>query len=186
MVHMLYIKEHFMTITRHRHLVIKHCKKCGILWQGLRHDLSKYSPTEFWEGIHFYKPDKSPNVGARESNGYSRAWLHHQGRNKHHFEYWLDYNPVSRKKEPVRMPVRYVVEMFCDRIAASKIYFGKDYDDSKPLMYFYKGKGKIFMHPQTAALLERLLKKLEADGEDNAFLYVRKVIKPGAKKKGIW
>ena len=38
---------HLSTITRHRHKVIAHCARAGILWQGLRHDLSKYSPTEF-------------------------------------------------------------------------------------------------------------------------------------------
>lgn len=183
---MLYIKKHFVTITRHRHLVIQHCYKCGILLQGLRHDLSKYTPTEFLEGIRYYRPDKSPNVGARESNGYSRAWLHHQGRNKHHFEYWIDYNFKTREKEPVPMPVRYVVEMFCDRVAASKIYFDKEYDNSKPIMYFYKGKGKILMHPRTAAQLEKLLVMLDKEGEEKTFSYIRKVVKPQAKKKGIW
>lgn len=183
---MLYIKEHFMTITRHRHLVIEHCMKCGILWQGLRHDLSKYTPTEFLEGIRYYQGDRSPNVGARETNGYSKAWLHHQGRNKHHFEYWVDYNPVSKKKEPVEMPIRYVVEMLCDRMAASKVYFDKDYDDSKPIMYFEKGRGKRLMHPKTAALLKKLLVMLEKEGEDKTFAYVRKVVKPQAKAKGVW
>lgn len=183
---MLYIKKHFMTITRHRHQVIKHCYRCGILWQGLRHDLSKYTPTEFLEGIRYYRPDKSPNVGARETNGYSRAWLHHQGRNRHHFEYWVDYNSQTRVKEPVQMPIRYVVEMFCDRVAASKIYYDKDYDDSKPIMYFYKGKGRRFMHPRTSALLEKLLVMLEKEGEDKTFDYIRKVVKPQAKKRGLW
>ncbi len=183
---MLYIKEHFLTITRHRHLVIKHCYKCGILWQGLRHDLSKYSPTEFLEGIRYYRPDRSPNVGARDANGYSRAWMHHQGRNRHHFEYWIDYNSKSKKREPVPMPVRYVVEMFCDRIAASKIYFGNEYDDSKTYMYFEKGKGKHYMHPRTASMLKKLLIMLEKDGEEKTFAYIRSVVKPRAKAKHIW
>lgn len=183
---MLYIKKHFLTITRHRHLVIRHCYKCGILWQGLRHDLSKYSPTEFLEGIHYYRPDKSPNMGARYANGYSRAWLHHQGRNKHHFEYWVDYNMKTRMKEPVRMPIRYVVEMFCDRIAASKIYFDKEYDDGKPMYYFNKGRGKRVMHPATSGLLEYLLKKLEDEGEEKVFRYIRTVIKPAAIRRKTW
>ena len=113
---------HFRTITRHRHLVIGHCRKAGIFWQGLRHDLSKYSPTEFLPGIRFYQGTRSPNERERETYGYSQAWLHHKGRNRHHFEYWTDYDPRTRKTGPVKMPLRFVIEMFCDRLAASKVY----------------------------------------------------------------
>ncbi len=183
---MLYIRKHFITITRHRHLVIRHCYKCGILWQGLRHDLSKYSPVEFLEGIRYYRPDRSPNMGARRANGYSRAWMHHQGRNKHHFEYWNDYSVKTKRKEPVRMPVRYVVEMFCDRVAASKIYFAEKYTDDKPLAYFDKGRGRRFMHPATSEQLEILLKMLKKKGEAQTFAYIRYKVKPYAKKNGTW
>ncbi|MBO4394857.1 MAG: catalase [Eubacterium sp.] len=182
----MYIKEHFLTITRHRHLVIRHCYKCGILKQGLFHDLSKYSPTEFFEGIIYYRKDRSPNIGARLRKGYSRAWLHHQGRNKHHFEYWNDYNMKTRKKEPVRMPIRYVVEMFCDRLAASKIYFDDKYDETKPMGYFEKGRGKRFMHPKTSAQLESLLTMLQDKGEDAVFEYIRNEVKPKCKRNGTW
>ncbi|MBS7390396.1 MAG: catalase, partial [Oscillospiraceae bacterium] len=109
---------HFRTITRHRHKVIKHCFKAGIGWQGLRHDLSKYSPTEFFNGVKYYDGTRSPNELERLDRGYSKAWLHHKGRNKHHFEYWNDYNPKIRKYAPVKMPLNYVIEMFCDRVAA--------------------------------------------------------------------
>jgi len=125
--------KHFKTITKHRHKVIAHCKKAGILWQGLRHDLSKYSPVEFLAGARYYAGTYSPNENERRDKGYSSAWLHHKGRNRHHFEYWTDVNPKTKRVEPVPMPVRYVAEMFCDRVAASKIYKGKDYKDSHPL-----------------------------------------------------
>ena len=108
--------HHFLLITRHRHKVIAHCKKAGILWQGLRHDLSKYSPTEFIPGVKYYQGNRSPNEKEREILGYSLAWLHHKGRNRHHFEYWTDYNPVEKKVMPVKMPARFLVEMFCDRL----------------------------------------------------------------------
>ena len=114
--------EHFKTITKHRHEVIKNCTKAGILFQGLFHDLSKYSLTEFSAGAKFYQGTRSPNEGEREAYGYSMAWIHHKGRNKHHYEYWTDYNPKTKEMEPVKMPLKYVIEMFCDRIAASKIY----------------------------------------------------------------
>ena len=107
--------KHFKTITQHRHRVIAHCKKAGIFWQGLRHDLSKYSPTEFIPGAKYYQGDRSPNEKERELFGYSRAWMHHKGRNRHHYEFWADYNPKTRSPEPVEMPLKYVIEMFCDQ-----------------------------------------------------------------------
>ena len=64
---------HFVTITKHRNQVIKHCAKVGILWQGLRHDLSKYSPIEFFPGVKYYTGKRSPNEGERAEYGYSLA-----------------------------------------------------------------------------------------------------------------
>ncbi|MFR3811562.1 MAG: DUF5662 family protein [Ruminococcus callidus] len=127
---------HFCTITRHRHTVMRHCRRAGIFWQGLRHDLSKYSPTEFWQGVRYYQDGKrSPNEAEREALGYSLAWMHHKGRNRHHFEYWSDYNPRTKQVEPVEMPVRFLAEMFCDRVAASKIYMKDAYDQTCPWLF---------------------------------------------------
>ena len=177
---------HFVTITKHRHLVIRHCRKAGVLWQGLRHDLSKYSPTEFLPGIKYYTGQRSPNEGERAENGYSLAWIHHKGRNKHHFEYWTDYNPVSKLVEPVEMPVRYVAEMFCDRVAAGKIYNGDKYTDDSPLEYFMKAKHRRVIHPKTSDLLEGLLRMLKDYGEEYTFAYLRMLVekdKLSRKKK---
>ena len=170
---------HFRTITRHRHAVIRNCAKAGILRQGLLHDLSKYSPTEFLRGARFYQGTRSPNEREREEYGYSLAWLHHKGRNRHHFEYWTDYNPVERRVVPVKMPLRYVVEMFCDRVAASKIYRGAQYKESDPLSYFERGKARRFIHPETSALLESLLQMLAEKGEDAVFAHIRALLKKG-------
>ena len=79
--------KHFKTITRHRHMVMRECFRVGLIRQGLCHDLSKYSPTEFWQGDKNWQGTRSPNAGAREDVGYSTAWMHHKGRNKHHYEY---------------------------------------------------------------------------------------------------
>lgn len=166
-------KGHFDTITRHRHMVIYHCAKAGILTQGLLHDLSKYSPTEFLRGVKYYQGTRSPNEQERIETGYSAAWLHHKGRNRHHFEYWTDYNPATRRMEPVKMPLRYVIEMFCDRVAASKIYNGDKYTDSDALAYFMRSKGTRFIHPETSAFLERLLRMLSVKGEDWTFAWIR-------------
>ncbi len=169
--------KHFLTVTKHRHKVIINCAKSGILWQGLRHDLSKYSPTEFSAGAKYYLGNKSPNEGEREKCGYSRAWMHHKGRNKHHFEYWTDYSKTERKLAPVKMPMRYVIEMFCDRVAASKVYQGKNYNDNHPLEYFLGGKSKRMIHPETSDLIESLLVMLAQKGEEETFAYIRSLDK---------
>lgn len=168
---------HFKTITRHRHTVIAHSRLAGILLQGLRHDLSKYSPTEFIPGARFYCGDRSPNEEERALYGYSTAWLHHKGRNRHHFEYWSDYNVKTKEFGPVPMPPKYIAEMFCDRVAASKIYQGKKYTDKHPLEYFMRSKGRRPIDPNTSDMIEGLLRTLAEDGEDAAFAAVRKMLK---------
>lgn len=169
--------KHFITITKHRSKVISHCKRAGIFWQGLFHDMSKYSPVEFWNGAKHFEGTRSPNVGERTEKGYSDAWLHHKGRNRHHFEYWTDYDPQKHCVVPVKMPLRYVAEMFCDRVAASKIYKGAEYKSSDPFDYFIKGKANRFIHPETHELLEKLLVMLRDEGEEKAFTYLRTLVK---------
>lgn len=168
---------HFRTITKHRHAVIRNCRRAGILWQGLRHDLSKYSLTEFIPGVKYYVGTRSPNELERMDKGYSAAWLHHKGRNRHHFEYWTDYNPVERRVGPVKMPLRYVIEMVCDRMAASKIYLGDKYTDASALEYFVHGKSHRVIHPETSDLCERLLTMLADEGEEKTFAYMRRLLK---------
>ncbi|MBQ8494585.1 MAG: catalase [Clostridia bacterium] len=174
---MAYAWQHFSTITRHRHKVIAHCFRAGIGWQGLFHDLSKYSPSEFIPGAKHWQGVRSPNAVERELYGHSTAWMHHKGRNKHHFEYWTDYNIVSHKIEPVKMPLRYLIEMLCDRMAASKIYQGEKYTDRSPLEYFLNGRARYFMHPETADELERLLVILAEQGEEAVFAETRRLLR---------
>lgn len=174
------IWNHFSTITRHRKLVRKHCFQIGLYWQGLTHDLSKYSLEEFWTGVRYYQGNRSPNAAERETVGYSRAWLHHKGRNKHHYEYWIDIS--SHKEEGLvgnKMPLRYVAEMVCDRIAACEVYKGKAYTSAAPLEYYEYTKNYITIHPQTRALLEKLLHMLKDQGEEATFAYLRKLLKKG-------
>ena len=173
--------NHFRTITRHRHLVIRHCWKAGIFWQGLRHDLSKYSPTEFLPGARYYQGNRSPNEKEREVLGYSVAWMHHKGRNKHHFEYWNDYNPKEKRVMPVKMPARYLAEMFCDRLAASKVYAGDQYQPDHSLRYFQNSNARKrgMLHPETEAKLMELLEILAQQGEEAAFAAVRELVKKG-------
>lgn len=171
--------KHFLTITEHKALVCEGCWKVGLYRQGLFHDMSKFSPEEFWVGARYFQGNRSPNNAEREDIGYSSAWLHHKGRNKHHYEYWLDYS--SRPSEgngkagviPSKMPGRYVIEMFMDRVAASKVYRKEAYTDADPWKYYIGGKTSDFLHPETAKLLENLLKMLRDHGEEVTFAYIR-------------
>ena len=168
--------QHFKTITRHRILVMRGCFRMGLYWQGLTHDLSKYSPVEFWTGAKYYQGVRSPNAAEREEKGFSEAWMHHKGRNRHHYEYWTDMNPVTKTYESVPMPRRYVAEMVADRIAACKVYQKEKYTDKSALEYYNKGKGHYVMHKDTAALLELMLKMLAKKGEQYTFRYIRRKI----------
>lgn len=171
------IKKHFLTITKHRHEVIKNCFKAGIPIRGLLHDLSKYMPSEFVVGARYFQGTRSPNEGEREDYGYSKAWIHHKGVNKHHFEHWTDYNPKTRKLEGVPMPTKYVIEMFCDRVAASKIYNKDNYTDAKPYEYFDKGRATRLINKRTSDMIEYLLLMLREKGEDFTFSYIRRLDK---------
>lgn len=166
---------HFRTITKHRHRVIAHCFRAGIGLGGLFHDLSKYSPIEFIPGMRYYQGTRSPNERERELFGYSAAWMHHKGRNRHHFEYWNDLNPKTKAYEPVRMPTRYLKEMFCDRVAASKIYQGGKYTDRHPLDYFLRGNARMKMHPDTADVLQSWLTMLAEQGERATFAHIKSI-----------
>jgi len=177
---------HLKTITHHHHLVMIHCFRCGLYWQGLTHDLSKLSPIEFWSGAKYYQGTMSPNNAQRMAKGYTAAWLHHKGRNKHHLEYWIDYaaSGEDHPMEGMRMPEKYVAEMLCDRIAASKTYKGADYSDSCPWEYYEHGKSHYLLHPETRAQLEKGLTVLKEQGEEAAFRYIREeLLNKGNKKK---
>lgn len=171
--------RHFCTITKHRWVVRKHCFQVGLYWRGLVHDLSKYSWTEFRAGAKYYQGTRSPNSRERELNGYSEAWMHHKGRNRHHIEYWTDIHPKTKVYAPVQMPPKFFVEMVMDRIAACKIYHGKDYRDGDALEYFLTSvdvRDESLMHPQTGEELTRVLTMLRDKGEKETFRYLRSVI----------
>ena len=154
-------------------LVMKNCFRCGLYWQGLTHDLSKLAPVEFWAGAKYWQETCSPNNAQRQAEGYSAAWLHHKGRNKHHLEYWIDYSTRKVGLAGMKMPLRYVCEMVCDRVAASQIYLGDKYTDASPWEYYERSKNHYLMHPETRALLEKLLKMVRDLGQDRTFAYMK-------------
>jgi len=170
--------SHLRTVQHHRFLVLRHCWRVGLYWQGLTHDLSKFSPVEFSAGAKYYQGNRSPNEIERREKGYSAAWLHHKGRNRHHYEYWTD---VTKDRSlgivGIKMPVRYVAEMFADRVAACKTYEKDRYTTMSPWRYYKKTKDYITIHPETRRLLERLLKMLAVRGEDEVYRYLRYLIR---------
>ncbi len=165
--------KHFKTITHHKLLVMGYCFRVGLWWQGLCHDLSKYSAREFWTGAKYYQGDRSPNAAERQEKGWSEAWMHHKGRNRHHYEYWTDMHPTTGRYEAVPMPRRYLAEMVMDRIAACKNYQGRAYTDASPLVYLEKSRERLLMHPQTLRELEYLLTMLRDRGQRQTFAYIR-------------
>ena len=176
--------EHFKTVTHHRALVCQGCFKVGLYWQGLTHDLSKFSPTEFRVGAKYWQGFRSPNNAEREDIGYSTAWLHHKGRNLHHYEYWIDYSSrVPGGMLPVPMPDKYIAEMLMDRVAACKTYEGSKYTDASPLAYYKRGHDPAPMHEYTRSQLEMLITMLAQKGEDETYRYIKNVFLKKNKKQ---
>ncbi len=167
--------QHLKTINHHKMLVMKGCFRVGLYKQGLLHDLSKYSPTEFMVGCKYFQNGLSPHHMERQEKGYSMAWLHHKGRNKHHMEYWIDYAVGDGKKgiAGMKMPLKYVVEMFIDRVSASRNYQKEKYTDRSALEYYEHGREHHIIHKDTRELLEKLLHMLADEGEDAVFHYIK-------------
>lgn len=165
---------HFCTITEHKLIVMRLCFRVDLYRQGLAHDLSKYGPTEFLIGCRYYMGDRSPNQMERLDRGYSLAWLHHKGRNKHHYEYWIDYDLRDNMTLcGMEMPYKYVVEMFLDRVAACKVYHKGRYKPSDPYDYYIQGEGHYVIHEKTKGQLVELLVMLRDAGEEKTLAYIK-------------
>lgn len=160
------IGKHFRLITKHKWNVFKLCIKAGQPWRGLVHDLSKYSPTEFWEGVKYFNGTHSPITDCKQENGYSKAWLHHKGRNPHHAEYWVDdYGPIQLPM----IPYPYVVEMICDKLAAGMVYNGKKFTTQTELAYWEKERKIIRINSKVEAMITEVLTQI-AQKDINAVL----------------
>jgi len=171
--------KHFKTITHHKLLVMQGCFRVGLIWQGITHDLSKYTPTEFLAGAKYFQGTRSPNAAEREDKGYSEAWMHHKGRNRHHYEYWTDLSRETRRYESVAMPRKYLVEMVMDRRAACMTYQGSAYTDASALTYFMNSTERSLMHPQTRRELEYILTMLRDRGEKETFRFLKNEVLKG-------
>ena len=153
--------RHIGLVIRHKSRVFVHCAKCGLLWQGIWHDMSKFSPEELFESARYFHGKRSPIGVCREKTGMSRAWLHHKGRNKHHIEYWLD---GDCEVTPL-MPYKYAVECICDKLAAAKTYNKKEYTDGISLKHWEKHGRKVEGNPKTMLFIETVFRDLAEHGE---------------------
>jgi len=163
--------SHLRTVARHRFWVRHYCFVAGLYWQGVVHDLSKYSPTEFIESVRFYQGDRSPIDACKESKGYSMAWLHHRGHNRHHWEYWVDN--FQDGMTPIRMPYKYATEMFCDYLAAGRAYGGKEFTIEKELGWWKRKRETAVIHPQTKRYIDKLFAFAAEKGIPEALAWSR-------------
>lgn len=170
---------HLHTINTHRLEVMKNCFACGLYRQGLLHDLSKYSPSEFHESVKYFQGNRSPYMYEKEQFGFANGWMHHKGRNKHHWEYWYDMK--DGVWQPLEMPFNYFVEMVCDRVAACKIYQKEKYTKESALQYFLTRNDKKYMHPKTSQKLEEVLRSISIYGENKVFHDLKQQVKQWKK-----
>lgn len=153
------IYKHFKKICVHKYWVSFYCNKAGIFWQGIIHDLSKFSPTEFWESVKYYQGNDSPINACKKDKGYSMAWFHHRGRNKHHYEMWID--DFDHGGNPLIMPYKYAVELICDYLAAGRTYMGKNFTYKKEYEWWLNKKtDTLTMHPVIQDFVELVLSDL--------------------------
>ena len=146
--------HHLRTVQTHRKWARYYCFLAGIPWRGIKHDLSKYSPTEFFESARYWTGTGSPINEAKKDIGYSKAWFHHRGRNRHHWAYWTDN--FSEGLTVHQMPQDDFVEMVCDFLAAGRAYRGKDFTYHGEYEWWLKNKekGNKAMHPNNKRMLD--------------------------------
>ena len=154
--------KHLSLVLRHKWRVFINCSKCGLIWRGLVHDLSKFTPTEFFESVKYYQGNRSPIGVCRREKGVSLAWLHHKGRNKHHIEYWID----DECETPPLMPYQYAVECVCDKLAATRVYAGKNYSRDLPMLHWEKYGCMVRGNTKTLKFVEEVFKDVKLHGEN--------------------
>ena len=157
--------KHINLVMHHKWLVFKLCCKVGLPWRGFMHDWSKFSPTEFWESVKYFDGHKSPITVCKKDKGYSEAWLHHKGRNKHHYQYWTD---LSLPEKTVIMPYKYAVEMVCDELAAGITYNGKNWTKDTQLEYYINKERKNLINPHIDNFLMATFIEVSQKGIDGA------------------
>jgi hypothetical protein len=144
--------RYFLYVIEHKLNVLIECWKERLYIQGILHDLSKFSPAEFIPYARKFYSDKETN-----EMEFRYAWLHHQHKNKHHWNYWV----VDQvKREAVPMPRKYFLEMICDyRSFSRKWGSGKgDKTLSERLIQNLLSE-RVILHPETKKECEDIVLK---------------------------
>ena len=165
---------HFKTVHTHRKWVRHYCFLAGLYRRGLMHDLSKYSPTEFFESAEYYTDGTSSPIDAcKKDKGWSKAWQHHKGRNTHHYEYWQDN--FDKGGTQLLMPYKDALEMVCDYLAAGRAYQKDKFTyEGEYEWWLNKIKSPLAMHPAIKAFMgEMLLAMVSCENNKDA----RKVLR---------
>ena len=165
----MYLKsfyKHFLTVCRHKWVVFQECRACGITWQGIKHDMSKFSWTEFGPSAKYFQGNRSPIEAEKEALGYSFAWLHHKGTNPHHWEFWTDFAEKDGHIITNKIPYNYVVEMICDWIGAGKVYMKEKWTPNSPMEHYTKMRPGRYFHPDTDELILKFLNCIKDHGLD--------------------
>ena len=171
-MHMSNFFKHFKKVCVHKYWVFRYCLKAGIPTQGLLHDLSKFSPTEFLESVKYYQGSSSPIDACKKEKGYSEAWMHHKGRNKHHYEFWQDN--FDNGGVAIEMPLKYKKEMICDYIGAGRSYYGKSFNMQKEYEWWLNKKSKpLAMHEKDKVFIDKFFEICMSQGENVAFNHLR-------------
>jgi len=157
---MKYIK-YFTYVLRHKWFVFWACWKYGLIWQGIIHDLSKFLPDEAIPYANFfYSGDRrkdsfyTPKRGNEEFN---LAWLKHQHRNPHHWQYYV-LQEDSGAVFPLKIPDKYVKEMLCDWIGA-----GRASGHNDVLSWYVTNRNKMVLHVDSRAWIERELEYVNSN-----------------------
>lgn len=174
---------HLKTVCRHKYYVFKECAACGIGWQGFIHDLSKFGPVEFISSARYFQGNRSPIEAEKEAIGYSNAWLHHKGHNKHHWEYWTDFDATDGRVLAAEIPIRYVIEMVCDWIGAGKAYLKKEWTQASPKAHYVKMRPGRHFHPNTDKLLIEFVDLISDQGLGAFHKYAKQVLKDSRRRK---
>jgi len=140
----------------------------GIIWQGVVHDLSKLLPSEFIPYANYFygnkkqKRDKTGYYKPTDAGGkeFDFAWLLHQKRNKHHWQWWILPEDEGGIKV-LDMPLKYRKEMICDWRGAGK---AQGYGDNTKEWYTVN-KNKMRLHKNTRNWIERKFLKINRGGK---------------------
>jgi hypothetical protein len=141
--------RYFLYVINHKLNVLIECWEEGLYIQGLLHDISKFTPNEFIPYAQKFYSNKKDEITETK---WKYAWLNHQHKNKHHWNYWI---VNQEKREALPMPRKYLIEMWCDWRSFSRKW-GRRVKEADLTEKMIKSEG-VILHPKTRQELEELI-----------------------------